>query len=85
MSLLTATIHAPWCGIDPDRLVTEDDTVVIHRVSLDGLPVATWATADRARADCGANVRIIPTRWCDLRTRDTSARRCRACNPKVRT
>lgn len=55
------------------------DSKVLHRVELDGLPVKEWTTAEYATAVCGAQVKLLRSRWKDIRTRGTEYSRCAGC------
>jgi hypothetical protein len=83
MILIVAALSCPIVGR------VDGDSRVIHRVTLEGLPIAAWETAPNATAVCGAKVKLDahvdgnPVRWRDVRTRGTRMTRCPACNPRA--
>lgn len=83
MMLMVAALAAPLVGF------TDDDSHTAHRINLDGLPMADWATAEHCRAVCGAAVKLYahadnePAQWRGLRTRGTPVHRCPTCNGRA--
>lgn len=73
MMLAVAMMLAPLLG------VTDSASTELHRVDMDGIPVATWGEADWATAACGAQVKLLEAEWRHVRTRGTPYRRCPNC------
>jgi hypothetical protein len=83
MMLFAAALSVPIAGR------TDSESVVLHRVNMDGLPVVEWETAEYCTAVCGSPVKLMsrdgdaPVEWRHLRTRGTKFKRCPTCNGRV--